>query len=874
MSSLYHHIQTQVTTWREANYPCPDHPAISEILAYATVLETGQLRYLRAAQFRALETYWYLRLIEKTPQVFELYKKTYPGNRNILTALDLFTEPIKDFLVEEGIETLWEKIRNDPDFVRQHRLESVHETLTLSYPSYIFALAMGAGKTRLIGAIIATEFALALEYHPEEAGPFVQNALVFAPGLTILESLRELAEIEYARLLPPRLFKTFDASYKLTITQDGQKDLPVIRGSRYNLIVSNTEKIRIQKRTLRRHPSWTDQQYRLRLEEEEQSANLRLLAVASLPNLGVFSDEAHHTYGVDVGKDLKRVRQTVDYLHEKTNLIVVVNTTGTPYYQRQPLKDVVIWYGLAEGIRDNILKSVDGNVVSYDFPDPRQFVGEVVRDFFTHYRDVQLPNGAAAKLALYFPQNDDLETLRPVIESTLTELGLPLDVVLRNTDRASQAELDAFNRLNHPEAPHRVILLVNKGTEGWNCPSLFACALARKLRSSANFILQASTRCLRQVPGNPHKAKIYLSAENRKTLDQQLQETYGETLSSLNQTGQETRTARLVLKKWQMPPLRVKKTVYKVVPRTEVSTHFHLDKPAPVGEEAVKRTFTPLIQGQSAEVLVQIGEERLSAELAWLDVYTAAGELAALTHQVALPLLLELRRVYKDEFIPRAHLLDLAAQIENQIGQWVTQTEEVEVALALVKPEGFETETDALGQVIYTTQIVYQVSRAALLLESAALTPGQNPHEFGFHYDPYNFDSLPEKDFFTGVLRELNVQSAEVEDVYFTGGLTDPAKTDFYIEYETTPGKWARYSPDFVIRRKDGRCLIVEIKAEKKREDAIDGQAGKKALAVQGWVNLNPDLLQYEMVFTPDESVAYNQFAPVRAFLTTQEFSK
>ena len=46
----------------------------------------------------------------------------------------------------------------------------MRETLTLDYPSYILALAMGAGKTILIGAICATEFAMALEY-PD--GPFV-----------------------------------------------------------------------------------------------------------------------------------------------------------------------------------------------------------------------------------------------------------------------------------------------------------------------------------------------------------------------------------------------------------------------------------------------------------------------------------------------------------------------------------------------------------------------------------------------------------------------------------------------------------------------------------------------------------------------------
>jgi hypothetical protein len=99
-------------------------------------------------------------------------------------------------------------IREDDAFVKKHKLEALRETLTLDYPSYILALAMGAGKTVLIGAIFATEFAMALEY-PD--GPFVQNALVFAPGKTIVESLRELTRTPYDRIVPPRLYKPFAA---------------------------------------------------------------------------------------------------------------------------------------------------------------------------------------------------------------------------------------------------------------------------------------------------------------------------------------------------------------------------------------------------------------------------------------------------------------------------------------------------------------------------------------------------------------------------------------------------------------------------------------------------------------------------------------
>jgi len=119
-------------------------------------------------------------------------------------------------------------------------------------------------------------------------------------------------------------------------------------------------------------------------------------------------------------------------------------------------------------------------------------------------------------------------------------------LALVNTSDASftkSHDIEAFNRLNDPASPHRVILLVNKGTEGWNCPSLFACALARRLRSSNNFVLQAATRCLRQVPGNSASARIYLSSENHGILDRQLQETYGEQLADLDRATQQQRRA-------------------------------------------------------------------------------------------------------------------------------------------------------------------------------------------------------------------------------------------------------------------------------------------------------------------------------------------
>ena len=869
MEKLHQVIAGKVQAWRTSGYEGTDFSAIAEILEYQIEPETGSRRFLRGPQILALETYWYLRLIESTPHIFNLYSTCFTKKTELLEALGVPRTALD--AVDLEFDVLWERIKTDDDFVKDFKLESLRETLTLDYPSYILALAMGAGKTILIGSIIATEFAMAMEY-PD--GPFVQNALVFAPGKTIIESLRQLAKTPYDRILPPRLYKHFAANLKLTFTRDGDPDIPVIRGSSFNAVITNTEKIRITKDRVRKAdlgqmviPSGEDD------EAKSEVANRRLQAIASLPHLAVFSDEAHHTYGQSMGNDLKRVRQTVDYLHQESpNLVCVVNTTGTPFFQRQSLKDVVVWYGLSQGINDGILKEVAKNIFGYDFDpsDTSDFVREVLRDFFEAFGDVALPDGAPAKLAMYFPQNDDLTEIRPVIESELLSMGLPPEIVLRNTSESTQAEVDAFNRLNNPESPHRLILLVNKGTEGWDCPSLFSCALARRLRTSNNFVLQAATRCLRQVPGNNRPARIYLSMENRSILDKQLQETYGETISDLDNTGRESRSAVLKLRKIELPPLVVTQLVRTVVPVNETETApLMFSKPRKGPSLLTRSIFTIMEQQATERVLQQIGDE-VEIETAddGVDKYTAAVRFAEAYRLDVWALFDELSRLYgRNGDVPLNHMNALAGQIEEQSKRYEVKEEKVDVALALVKPGGFIKTMDADGAEVYTAEIRYPVDREHYLLNVEDIK--DNEGDFGFHYTPYNFDSNPEKSFFEQLLRELNTSPAEVEDIYFTGALTDPNKTDFFVEYKDDKGKWRRYTPDFIIRKKGkrGKCLIVEIKAENQRGHPLDGENGRKALSLRQWEELNPDRLKYEMIFSASDVVAVNQLKTAKDFV-------
>lgn len=898
MSYLYQELAARVDAWRAENYPCDSYPAIREILEFAVEdEESSQLRYLRSAQLRALETYWYLRLVLDTPSIPALYDRLFTALPSRLRAMGvdskLFEEAGYDF------NALIERVRSDNKFVRQHKLESLRESLTLDYPSYILALAMGAGKTILMGSIVATEFAMAMEY-PD--GPFVENALIFAPGKTILSALRELADVPYERLLPARFYKTFAASFKLTFTRDGDKQIPIVWGSSFNVIVTNTEKIRIQKPTVRGDANQLKIFTGSKVEEQTELANLRLQAIASLPHLAVFSDEAHHTYGQKllgkwekdkttgelVFKDegIKKVRRTIDYLAEQTNLIVVINATGTPYFERQPLRDVVIWYGLGEGIRDGVLKELTNNIKSFELDDGQadQLVATVIEDFVRDYWAVRLPDGAPARLALYFPNIETRDELRGAIESALALKGIGTDTLLAVDGNSSEAVRRQFEAVaRDPLAPERILLLVNMGTEGWNCPSLFATALVRKLANSNNFVLQAATRCLRQVPGNTHPARVYLTQTNKRTLESQLAETYGTSLNELGAQQSERVEKEIVLHKPHLPPLLIKRRVLRYRRATatagDTALAFELpDVPMPVGATVQTLTIVESEAGLTQLQRVDAGDDRVLQFPAELDAYTAAAELAANYHLATREVLAALRAAYgAGGDVPEYHLPALGQQIEAQRAAYEHYFEEIDVAIALVKPQGFdERVTD--GKTVYTARISFAKERETLYKTARDTADAAHALASSFHYEGYNFDSQPEAEFLAWALALMKNGEHQIEGLWFTGGLTDPGKTDLCAEYLGEDRRWHRYTPDFVLRRADGKHLVIEIKKDTLSPDitadlARFGQGqepqtaeGRKAVALKRWEALNPDKLTYHVMFANTELHDAGK-SQVRAFI-------
>ncbi len=868
---LHELLRKKAKEWRKNNYKS-DYLAISEIFDYNFVDSkrgSENLKYLRKAQFEALEVYWYLRLVEKTPRIIDLYKK-YFQRKDLFKILGLksLVENLPDNFVDSAfIKKTVHQIENDDSFVKKYHLEGLRETLFLQYPNYILALAMGAGKTVLIGSIIATEFAMALEYPDAH---FVRNALVFAPGKTILGALKEIADIPYEKILPPRLYKPFITTLKITYTRDGEKDIPIVQSSNFNVIVTNTEKIRLQKQTIPK--SLIKIHFADDAKEDEARelvARQRLKTITSLSNLAIFADEGDMLFGQQLGKDLKRVRETVNYINEQTNVMVVINTTGTPYYKRQILRDVVYWYSLSQGIRDNILKEVRGNIVAYENVSDKYLLEDIIKDFFKNYKNVKTNDGSKAKIAIYFPNISALREARPIIERTLISLKIDPSVILEVHNESKLEIKDLFtNRINDPKIPYRVFLLVNMGTRGWNCPSLFATALVRKLTSSGNFVLQAASRCLRQVPFNQYKAKIYLSKDNVPILDSQLKEAYGETLEDLSQARQDTVRKKLILnpKKTKIPPIILRKKIREIVPlKIRInSENIKINKPKVKKINFEKVIYVPSDSGK--KTLIEIDHEKVQVKPDFIDIYSLAVNLAETYRLSLMPLYEKLKALYPKGEVTEPEAKAIQVQIEKQVQQYKLIIGEIEQALALVKKEGFEEEIEN-DRKIYVAEIRIQKDRVKdLLVDYKEMLKHfhQEQLKFGFHYSPYNFDSKPEREFFERILMLLNQNPDDIEDIYFTGAITDPKKTDFIFEYKDKDDEWHNYSPDFLIRKKNGKMLIIEIKGSDRISTDKVKSVEKEMREVE---KINQKRLKYEILEVDGENIEFDEIQRVKRWI-------
>ncbi len=243
--------------------------------------------------------------------------------------------------------------------------------------------------------------------------------------------------------------------------------------------------------------------------------------------------------------------------------------------------------------------------------------------------------------------------------------------------------------------------------------------------------------------------------------------------------------------------------------------------------------------------------------------------IAANYHLPPMPLLKTLRRFYPDGEIPDAHLYALFLQAEEQTANYEITEEKITEALALINvydKDGnalFEKDADGayVHELRYSQRQFDKMKEEQLLIRKEDEPDGK---DVSFHYDPYNFDSAPERSFFTRLLSSLRIEPYDIECFLFTGGLTDPAKTDFHFEYKAPNGKYRRYFPDFVMVKKSGECYVIEVKSENERGDET---VRAKEKAVRKIANMQPEKFKYHIVYTATSDVTADALGPLIQWL-------
>jgi hypothetical protein len=809
--------------------------------------EKNPKAFLRQPQFEALEIYIFLKEFLGNAKVEEIFQAWFEKR-------DWFAGRAEGGLIGNARQAdLFDKITQDQykDVFAAMRKNS------RAYPNYIFALTMGTGKTILMATCIFYEFLLGKEF--EKDARYCHNALVFAPDKTVLQSLKEIESFDLTRVVPPgsEYVDFLTTHLRFHYLEEAGTTLNTLDRSRFNIIVSNTQKIILKRQRKEKTP--TDKLFGVTgntlahssvyadaadlyafdqpEEEGELTTNQRFEKLRRLEQLGIFVDEAHHAFGKALAKDMgvgaketdTSLRTTIDTLAASlsaagTRVVACYNYTGTPYVGREVLPEVVYAYGLKKAIDKGFLKKV--TLHGYANTRTDEFVDIAIENFLKE-TDGLRPEGLLPKLAFFAATIDELTgELRPAVERALLKHGIPTSRILVNVGDeklTTNDDIREFNRLDTEGSEKQFILLVNKGREGWNCRSLFGVGLFRQPKSKV-FVLQATMRCLRAIGQAQNTGHVFLSDDNLNTLNDELQQNFRISADELQKTGKGKVPVKVRVVE---PPVKIK--LVRVRKQYQLREKKLIAGQALMPERANAEKWGELVEKYR---LIETQQDGLTAadaarvfgsrtfdltsrrEKRAFSQLSLVGEVSRYLNRSPLEIeklldatkegssglvaiINEFNELLYDEIIPRLfrQIYDLE---ESQ------QTEEHEVALIKLPPNGY-----------------YEVSAEKdKIVRMHDMQIKDQERAKSFHLDTYCFASGSEKWLFWDLLREQRVKK-----VYFTGMLTH-GQSDFFIQYIDPNSRTVRsYYPDFIFQREepDGslKYVIVEVKADNQIEDTV-----------------------------------------------------
>jgi len=782
--------------------------------------------FLRQPQFEALEMYVFLKEFLDNEAVHQIFED-WAGKRNHFEGRGTSTEGVQlglfEFANKEEYQTVFDQMKAGER----------------AYPNYIFALTMGTGKTILMATCIFYEFILANKF-PKDL-KYCHNALVFAPDKTVLQSLREIQTFKMAKVVPPEYASFLSTHIQFHFLDDTGISLNLLDRSRFNLIISNTQKIILKRKSKEKSTTeklfgsgsptyqpdsvYSEYQDLYGFDEPDDEVSLttnqRFEKLRRIEQLGIYIDEAHHAFGTNLAKDVgaakdtrkTSLRLTVDALAsslEKTGTKVVAcyNYTGTPYVKNQVLPEVVYAFGLQEAIDKEYLKKVYIN--GYENTKSAEFVQAVISDFVDNERGNR-HEGMLSKIAFFASTIDELQNeLRPAVERALERYDIPTNDILVNVGDpklTSNDDIRDFNQLDTEKSQKEFILLVNKGREGWNCRSLFGVALFRKPKSKI-FVLQATMRCLRSVGEGQQTGRVYLSKENIEILDEELKQNFHLSIDDMQGIGKNKQNQEI-----RVVPPPVKLKLQRVRKKYEVKEK-ELKEGIDLELEKIDYDKYRLIHTQHDGLVSSDDAEVLKEDISYIKdqrEYTKIMLVAEIARYLNYsPVRIE--NIVEETTQGTKEILTAVNEYNELLYDWVIPR----LFDGLYETSSTETKEEFEVNLIKEPEDGYYSMSAEEDMVARRSTYSDTYQNKSFHLDTYCFDSKPEKEFFFDMVRD-----GRVKKIYFTGMLTH-GQSDFFIQYIDPESRTVRsYYPDFLFMNEDGAYVIVEVKADNQVDDPV-----------------------------------------------------
>jgi hypothetical protein len=814
--------------------------------------------FLREPQFEALEMYVFIKEYLSNQKVKDIFADWYHSK-------DRFESRSPFISYNENGERQYQGSLVDD--ITANVYNDVFDSLQNqdhSYPNYIYALTMGTGKTILMATCIFYDFILASK-NPKD-NRFCHNALVFAPDKTVLQSLKEIKTFDLNKVIPAEYCSFLISNIKFHFLDDASTTLNTIDGSDYNIIISNTQKIILKEVHKERTAvdKLMNDQISLGFDEglddftknlysgldelkddKEVTANQRFEKIIRLSQLGIFVDEAHHLFGADLKSSLSddsketSLRYTINKIAQvlekkATKMVACYNYTGTPYVDNHVLPEVVYSYGLKKAIDSGYLKQVE--IAGFDNVKNIEFLRKTLEEFFIFHGDA-LYEGLKPKIAIFGAEIKEVtDEIKPAVEGILNDLGIDTSTVLVNVGDSTvtnDTDIQDFNNLDvvgTEGSKKQVLLLVNKGREGWNCRSLFSVALFRSPKSKI-FVLQSTMRCLRSITEMQQLAHVYLSNENYEILNDELKKNFNvdiSTVSGMNATDKTDYAIKIV------PPIKelcleeIKRS-YSLIDKGNENSKFTFDisKIDLDKYKSIKRVKKGL-----DDRFQEIDSEFVSEENRPYSIYSMIFEISRYLN--IEPLKIEKLLLSTD------NLEDIVKTISTYNEILYSELIPSIFSFLYSLKEVTETKSKIVPLIKYPKDCDHFVFRSTKNLTIERNDPLVRTYNSkSFHTDRYCFDSEPEKQLFMRLL-----EADSIKEVYFTGMFTG-SENGLSVQYIDPESNLIRnYYPDILVYYKDGSIEIIEVKGDNKIDDKVVEAKAYAALELADHSKMSYDMVK------------------------------